>query len=418
MAGLVVMRKLLNGAGRRWQSTGTPAGGFLFTSESVTEGHPDKMCDQVSDAVVDACLAQDPASRVACNAATKTGMVLVFGEITSKAQLDMQRIVRGAVQATGFDCCLKGFDFRTCNVLVAIEQQSPEIAQAIQKGDSLADPWEQGAGDQGHVFGYATDETPEKMPLSHLLASQLAMRLSEARRQGEIGWLRPDGKTQVTVEYERDPQIPGRVRPRRVHTVVISAQHDPDVKYAELQATLERLIVRRVIDPALLDNQTRLLMNPSGSFVLGGPMGDSGLTGRKIIVDSYGGWGAHGGGAFSGKDPSKVDRSGAYTARWVAKSLVAAGLAHRALVQISYAIGVAKPLAIHVDTYGTTRGGYAEADLKRVIEHNFDLRPMAMIENLRLRRPIYHKTAMFGHFGRADPDFTWETPKPLDLSCL
>jgi len=380
---------------------------FLFTSESVSEGHPDKLCDQVSDAVLDACLAQDPNSKVACETASKTGMVMVLGEITTKAQLDYQTVVRGAVKKIGFDDSSKGFDYKTCNVLVAIEQQSPDIAQGVHVGRKDEDL---GAGDQGHMFGYATDETPECMPLTHFLATRLCERLSQSRNSNELPWLRPDAKTQVTVEYKRDG---GAVVPIRVHTVVISTQHSEDVTNDEIRAGLMEKIIKPVIPAKYLDDNTIYHLNPSGRFVIGGPQGDAGLTGRKIIIDSYGGWGAHGGGAFSGKDPSKVDRSAAYAARWIAKSLVVSGLVRRALVQISYAIGVAEPLSVFVDSYGT--GKKSDAEILEIIKKNFDLRPGCIVRDLKLKRPIYQKTAAFGHFGRNDPDFTWEQPKTLQF---
>jgi len=369
----------------------------LFTSESVSMGHPDKMCDQISDAILDAMLAQDPVSRVACETLVTTGLVVVAGEVTTRAKVEIAPIVRGVVQDIGYTDSAMGFDAGTCGVMVALGQQSPDIAQGVSEGEGLHK--EQGAGDQGMMFGYACDETPEKMPAPIRLAHRLIERHRACFESGELGFLRPDAKSQVTIEYAGD-------QPKRVSAVVLSTQHSPDVSYDQLAKAVRDQIIRPVIPSSWLDDDTVLHVNPTGRFVIGGPMGDAGLTGRKIIVDTYGGMGRHGGGAFSGKDPTKVDRSAAYAARWVAKNLVAAGLARRCEIQIAYAIGVAEPVSIRVDSFGTAT--HEEDVLVRLVRKHFDLTPRGIIESLELRRPIYRATAYHGHFGREDAGFPWE----------
>jgi S-adenosylmethionine synthetase len=363
---------------------------YLFTSESVTEGHPDKIADQISDAVLDAALAEDPNARVACETLVTTGLVVVAGEITTTARIDFSRVARDTIREIGYTRAKFGFDSETCSVLSALDRQSPDIAMGVDTG---------GAGDQGLMFGFACNETPELMPLPIQLAHLLARRLSEVRKSGELPYLRPDGKSQVTVEY-RDG------RPFRVDAVVISSQHDPDVTNEQLRAEIEEKVIRHTVPAELLDENTKFHINPTGRFVTGGPQGDAGLTGRKIIVDTYGGYAPHGGGAFSGKDPTKVDRSAAYMARYVAKNIVAAGLADRCLVQLAYAIGVAEPVSVLVDTGGT--GRVSEAALAKLVREHFALTPLGIIEELQLRRPIYRATAAYGHFGRDENGFTWE----------
>jgi S-adenosylmethionine synthetase len=379
---------------------------YLFTSESVTEGHPDKICDQISDSVLDACLEQDPTSRVACETATKTGFVVLLGEITTRAQINYDELVRKVINQIGYDSSAKGFDGNSCGVLVAIAQQSGDIAMGVNRaleakqGEMTDEEVESiGAGDQGMMFGYACDETPVLMPMPIYLAHKLTRRLSEVRKDGTLPWLRPDGKSQVTVEYHYG-------RPVRVDTVLISTQHAPEVPYEELRQAVIDHVIMPVLPEEMVDADLKIYVNPTGRFVIGGPMGDAGVTGRKIIVDTYGGMGRHGGGAFSGKDPTKVDRSAAYAARWAAKNVVAAGLAERCEIQVAYAIGVAHPLSINVETFGT--GRIPDEEISRLIKENFDLRPGAIIRDLGLRRPIFRQTAAYGHFGRDDLNLPWE----------
>lgn len=386
----------------------------FVTAESVTEGHPDKVCDQVSDAILDALLEKDPHARVACEALATTGLVIVSGEITSDAYVDIPGIVRSTVKEIGYTRAKFGFDGDTCAVLCTIDEQSPDIAMGVSKaleaktaGESADELDSVGAGDQGLVFGYATDETPELMPMPIMLAHRIARRLADVRKSGEISYLRPDGKSQVTVEYVGDVPV-------RVDAVVVSAQHDPDVAYDTIKTDIMERVIKAVVPEELIDSRTRYYINPTGRFVVGGPLGDTGLTGRKIIVDTYGGVARHGGGAFSGKDPTKVDRSAAYMARYVAKNVVAAGLAKRCEIQVAYAIGVARPVSVTVDTFGT--GKVSDDVIVKLIEEHFDLRPAAIIQHLGLRRPIYRPLAAYGHMGRVDLGVRWEdTDKSIDL---
>jgi len=377
---------------------------YIFTSESVSEGHPDKVADQISDAILDAILTQDPTSRVACETLVTTGMAVIAGEITTRAVVDYPKVVRETIKEIGYNDSAMGFDWETCAVLVSIDRQSPDISQGVTEGEGMFK--DQGAGDQGLMFGYACSETPELMPMTIMYAHKLTQRLAEVRKNGVLNFLRPDSKSQVSIQYVDD-------RPVRVDTVVISSQHVPEVSYETIKEGIIEEVVKKIIPAHLMDAKTRFLINPTGRFVVGGPMGDCGLTGRKIIVDSYGGHGAHGGGAFSGKDPSKVDRSAAYMGRYVAKNLVAAGLCEKCEVQVSYAIGVAEPVSVMVDTSGT--GKIPSARIAQIIREVFDLRPRAIIEELDLLRPIYKKTAAYGHFGRELPEFTWERKDKVDI---
>ena len=383
----------------------------LFTSESVTEGHPDKICDQISDAVLDAIIAQDPQARVACETTVTTGLVHVMGEITTQCYVDIPKIARDVVRDIGYDRAKFGFDCDTCAVITSIDEQSPDIAMGVDKCLEVKegcedDGLDNGAGDQGMMFGYACDETEELMPLPITLAQKLAMRLTQVRKEGLVDYLRPDGKTQVTVEYDEHD------KPLRVDAVVVSTQHGPEVELSQIRQDMIDLVIRPIIPASLMDDDTKIYVNPTGRFVVGGPQGDSGLTGRKIIVDTYGGSAPHGGGAFSGKDPTKVDRSAAYAARWVAKNVVAAGLASRCQVQLAYAIGVAQPVSVRIDTFGT--GRIADEELSDAVQQVFDLRPAAIIRDLDLRRPIYRQTAAYGHFGRSDLDLPWERTDRTD----
>ena len=377
---------------------------FIFTSESVSEGHPDKVADQVSDAILDAILTQDPRSRVACETLVTTGMTVIAGEITTNAIIDYPKVVRETIKEIGYNDSAMGFDWETCAVLTSIDKQSPDIAQGVDEWEGLFK--DQGAGDQGLMFGFACNETPELMPMSILLSHKLVKKLADVRKSGVLDFLRPDSKSQVSIQYIND-------RPVHVDTVVISSQHTPEVSYETIKEGIIEEVVKKIIPAELMDAKTRFLINPTGRFVIGGPMGDCGLTGRKIIVDSYGGHGAHGGGAFSGKDPSKVDRSAAYMGRYVAKNLVAAGLCEKCEVQVAYAIGVAEPVSVMVDTSGT--GRIPSARIAQIVREVFDLRPRAIIEQLDLLRPIYKKTAAYGHFGRELPEFTWERTDKVSM---
>ena len=385
---------------------------FLFTSESVTEGHPDKICDKISDSILDAMLAQDPMSRVACETTVTTGQVLVMGEITSKAQVNIPEIVRNTILEIGYDESAKGFDGNTCAVLVALDKQSPDIALGVDNSMEIKEGNDDfynlnGAGDQGMMFGFACDETPELMPMPISLANKLAVQLTKVRKDGTLPYLRADGKTQVTVEYDDNRN------PVRVDAIVVSSQHSADVELSQIREDIKKNVIDPIVPANLVDENTKIFVNPTGRFVIGGPMGDSGLTGRKIIVDTYGGYSRHGGGAFSGKDPTKVDRSAAYAARYVAKNIVAAGLAKKCEIQLAYAIGVAKPVSVMVDTFGT--GVLKDAELGDIVNEVFDLRPAAIIDNLKLRNPIYKQLAAYGHVGRTDCDVMWEVTDKVEI---
>lgn len=376
---------------------------FLFTSESVGEGHPDKVADQISDAVLDAILAQDPKARVACETLVTTGMAMIAGEITTTAYADLPAIVRETIKEIGYNDSAIGFDYKTCAVMTSIDQQSPDISQGVSEGEGLFK--EQGAGDQGLMFGFACDETPELMPMPITFAHKLTKKLADVRKDGILDFLRPDSKSQVSIQYVDD-------KPTRIDTVVVSTQHGPDVSYDDLKEAIIEEVIKPVLPLDLIDKETRYLINPTGRFVVGGPMGDCGLTGRKIIVDTYGGHGSHGGGAFSGKDPSKVDRSASYMARYVAKNVVAAGLASKCEVQLAYAIGVAEPVSVMINTFGT--GKIPSNQIAEIVRAEFDMRPAAIIQQLDLLRPIYRQTAAYGHFGRELPEFTWEVTDRVD----
>jgi S-adenosylmethionine synthetase len=376
---------------------------FFFTSESVTEGHPDKVADAISDSILDAIMAQDTKCRVACETLVTTGIAFIAGEITTSCYVDMPQVVRDTIRDIGYNSSQMGFDWQTCSVITSIDRQSPDIAQGVNEGEGLFK--DQGAGDQGLMFGYATDETPEFMPMPIMYAHKLTERLAKVRKNGELNFLRPDGKSQVTIEYEDS-------RPKRIDTVVISTQHSPDISYDDLKESIIEEVIKKIVPEDMTDGDTKYFINPTGKFVIGGPMGDCGLTGRKIIVDTYGGMGSHGGGCFSGKDPSKVDRSASYMGRYIAKNLVAAGIAKKCEIQIAYAIGVAQPVSILVDTMGT--GVISQVKISEILGKVFDLRPAAIIEQLNLLRPIFRKTSAYGHFGRNEPEFHWEKTDKVD----